>query len=90
MVEPVPDSGHHPVDGRAGWTVNAAEATYRPTVGGWCALVRPVRVGGRSYQRLHIVVVDPAGTARYVTHASGWGEAIRVVEAQVQAHNDRD
>jgi len=90
MVEPVPDSARHPVDSRAGWTVNAAVATYQPTDGGWCALVRPVRVAGRSYQRLHIVVIDPAGTARYVTHASGWDEAIRVVETQVQTRNDPD
>jgi len=90
MVEPMPDSAQHPVDSRAGWTVNEAVATYRPIVEGWCARVRPIRVGGRSYQRLHIVLVDPAGTARYVTHASGWAEAIRVAEAQVQVRNAPD
>ena len=87
MAEPMPDRAHHPVDSRAGWTVNAAVATYQPTVRGWCALVRPVRVAGRSYQRLHVVLLDPSGTARYVTHASSWAEAIHVAEGQIQERN---
>jgi len=64
---------------RPGWTVENAVATYCPTPGGWCVRVRPVRVAGRTYARLHVAIVDPSGTAQHALFAS-----TRLAEGQVR------
>jgi hypothetical protein len=70
---------------RAGWTVGDGLATYEPTLGGWTARVRSVRMAGHSYERWHVAILDPAGRARSTSFASLLGEAARVAEARVRA-----
>lgn len=67
---------------RTNWTVDGPVATYTPTPGGWTARVRAVRLPGRSYERWHIAVIDPAGVARYTCYASSLAETARVAEGR--------
>ena len=72
---------------RPGWAVAGSLAMYEPNLGGWRAVVRPVKVAGRSYERWHVAVVDPAGHAHLALTASTVAEARRVAEGQVLARN---
>ena len=67
------------------WTVTGGVATYAPKPGGWTAQVRAVRVAAHSYERWHIAIIDPHGTARHTCFASLIGEAARVAESRVRA-----
>jgi hypothetical protein len=73
------------VDCRADWAMDGTVALFVPSPGGWSARVTFTRVPGRSYERLHIAIVDPAKVARYTSFASTVAEAVRVAEAHVRA-----
>jgi hypothetical protein len=75
------------VANRPGWTIENTVALFRQSPDGWSARVSYTRTRGRSYERLHIAIVDLANVARYTTFASTIGEAIRVAEAQVRGRS---
>jgi len=72
---------------RPGWQLDGTGAVYAPTANGWRARINRTIVPGRSYHRLHVAVIDPAGHARHVVLLNQLSEARRVAEAQVNARN---
>jgi hypothetical protein len=68
---------------RSGWTMIGNVGVYAASPHGWSARVTYTTMPGRTYQRLHIAIIDPSGVARYTMFASTTGEAIRVAETQV-------
>ena len=69
--------------GRPGWTVEGVVATYAPEPGSWTAKVRLAQQA-KYYARWHVAIIGPDSRARYVSHASLLGEAVRVAERTVR------
>jgi hypothetical protein len=69
---------------RPGWAMENGVALFRPSSAAWSARVAYTQVPARSYERLHVAIVDPDGVARYTMSASTAGEAIRVAETHVR------
>jgi hypothetical protein len=66
-----------PLVDRAGWTVDAAWAIYRPLAGGWFAKIRLVAVQGHAYSRWRIAFGDASERRHYTQQVNGLGEVIR-------------
>jgi hypothetical protein len=69
---------------RTGWKVDGEVATYCPQLGGWSARVRAAQ-NSKHHARWMVAGIDRHGEARYVTHASVLGEAVRVAEGRVRS-----